>query len=378
MTQPVRVVCAPDSFKHALTARAAAAAMAAGVRDAWPDAEALELPLSDGGEGFTDALAGALGARLVPVPVRDALGRPATATFALAGALAVIEVASAVGLEAIGDAERAIWDADTRGVGDLIAAALDAGATDLLIGLGGSATNDAGAGMLAALGVAFLDADAAPVATTPRGLADLARVDAAGLDPRLAGVRVRVASDVDAPLTGPRGASAVFGPQKGATPDDVPRLDTVLGRVAELAERTAVARAPGAGAAGGLGFALMAFLGAELGPGIDLVAGLLDLDAFVAGADLVLTGEGSADAQTLAGKAPAGVAAAARRHGVPVAIFAGRVEPEADALLADDTVEALVVITPEGTPLPQALASAGENLRGAVAGYLARRGRPTG
>ena len=183
---------------------------------------------------------------------------------------------------------------------------------------------------------------------------------------------------MDAPLTGPRGASAVFGPQKGATPDDVPRLDTVLGRVAELAERTAVARAPGAGAAGGLGFALMAFLGAELGSGIDLVAGLLDLDARVAGADLVLTGEGSADAQTLAGKAPAGVAAAARRHGVPVAIFAGRVEPEADALLAGDTVEALVVITPEGTPLPQALASAGENLRGAVAGYLARRGRPTG
>lgn len=378
MTGQLRVVCAPDSFKHALTARDAAAAMAAGVRDSWPGVEALELPLSDGGEGFTDALAGALGARLVTVSVRDALGRPATAEVALAGELAVIEVASAVGLEALADAERAIWDADTRGVGDLIAAALDAGATDLLIGLGGSATNDAGAGMLAALGVAFLDADGTPVPTTPRGLLGLARVDASRLDPRLAGVRVRVASDVDAPLTGPRGASAVFGPQKGATPDDVPRLDAVLGRFADLAERGDAATRPGAGAAGGLGFALMAFLGAELGSGIDLVAGLLDLDARVAGADLVLTGEGSADAQTLAGKAPAGVAAAARRHGVPVAIFAGRVEPEADALLADDTVEALVVITPEGTPLPQALASAGENLRGAVAGYLARRERPTG
>lgn len=372
----VRVVCAPDSFKHALRAREAAAVMAAGVRDAWPQAQVVELPLSDGGEGFTDALAQVLGARLVEVPVRDARGRPAAASFALADGLAVIEVAAAVGLEAIADAERAIWDADTRGVGDLIVAALDAGATDLLIGLGGSATNDAGAGMLARLGVRFLDRDGAPVPTTPRGLSGLDRIDATGLDPRLAEVRIRVASDVDAPLTGPRGASAVFGPQKGATAQDVPQLDAVLDRVAQRCGHAEAAQRPGAGAAGGLGFALTAFLGAELLSGIDLVADLVDLDAHVAGATVVLTGEGSADAQTLAGKAPAGIAAAASRHGVPVVIFAGRAEPEAEALVEARNVEALVVITPEGTPLPQALAQAGENLRSAVAGYLIRRGHP--
>lgn len=368
-----RVVCAPDSFKHALTARAASAAMAAGVRAAWPNADPVELPLSDGGEGFTEALVAALGAKLIEVPLVDALGRAATGRFALAGDLAVLEVASAVGLEAIAMDERAIWDADTRGVGQLIAAALDAGAAELIVGLGGSATNDGGAGMLAALGVRFLDAANEPVGTTPRGLTDLAGIDASGLDARLGSVRVRVACDVDTPLTGERGASAVFGPQKGATPDDVPRLDAVLTGLAEASGRFDLAQHPGAGAAGGLGFALLAFLDAELGPGIELVAGLVDLDARVDGAALVLTGEGSADAQTLAGKAPAGVVAAARRHGVPVVIFAGRVEPEANVLLEDGAAEALVQITPEGQPLPEALAGAGENLRAAVAGYLQRR-----
>lgn len=371
--KPTRVVCAPDSFKHALTAKAAAADMAAGVRAAWPEADPVELPLSDGGEGFTDALVGALGAELVEVPLVDALGRDATGQFALSGELAVLEVASAVGLEAIADDERAIWDADTRGVGQLITAALDAGASELIVGLGGSATNDAGAGMLAALGVRFVDGEGEPVDTTPRGLADLAGIDASGLDARLRRVRVRVACDVDTPLTGERGAAAVFGPQKGASPADVPQLDAVLARVAEASGRGELAQHAGAGAAGGLGFALLAFLGAELGPGIELVAGLVDLDARVDGAALVLTGEGAADAQTLAGKAPAGIAAAARRRGVPVVIFAGRVEPEADVLLDDDTVEALVQITPEGQPLPEALNRAGENLRAAVAGYLQRR-----
>ncbi|HRL47814.1 MAG TPA: glycerate kinase [Propioniciclava sp.] len=372
------IVCAPDSFKHALTARDAAAAMAAGVQDAWPGAVALELPLSDGGEGFADALAAALGARLLPVPVLDALGREALGEMAVAGRLAIIEVASAVGLEAVADDERAIWDADTRGVGQLIVAALDAGATELLIGLGGSATNDAGAGMLAALGVRFLDAAGCEVATTPRGLARLARIDATGLETRLAGVTVRVACDVDTPLTGPRGASAVFGPQKGASPDDVPRLDAILAAVADLSGQGSRATDAGAGAAGGLGFALLGFLGASLTPGIALVADLLHLDERVAGADLVLTGEGSVDAQTLAGKAPAGVVDAARRHGVPVVIFAGRVQPEAEALRTDGAVEALVQITPAGQPLAEALAGAGENLRAGVAGYLAGRVRPGG
>ena len=263
----MRIVCAPDSFKHSLTAAEAAAAMARGVRAVWPDAEAVEVPLSDGGEGFTDAIADALGARVVDIPVQDARGRPATGRLALAGDVAAFEMASASGLEAIADDDRDILASDTRGVGQLVRAALDAGATTLVIGLGGSATNDGGAGMLAELGVRFLDAGGRVLATTPAGLADLACVDATGLDPRLVDARVRVACDVDNPLLGDRGASAVFGPQKGATtPELVTRLDATLARLAELSGHAAVADAPGAGAAGGLGFALLAFAGAELVP----------------------------------------------------------------------------------------------------------------
>ncbi|MFP5417046.1 MAG: glycerate kinase [Actinomycetes bacterium] len=371
----MRVLCAPDSFKHSLTAAQAAAAMARGVRAALPDAEAVELPLSDGGEGFTDAIADALGASVVELPVLDALGRPTTARLALAGDLAAFEVATAVGLEAVADADRDIMASDTRGVGQVIDAALDAGVRRLVVGLGGSATNDAGAGMLAALGVLFLDEAGQPVATTPDGLASVAKVDAAGLDPRLAGVQVRVACDVDNPLLGPRGASAIFGPQKGADPNQVIQLDATLGRVARASGREGVADAAGAGAAGGLGFALLAFLGAELVPGIDLVADTIGLADRVRSADMVLTGEGSVDAQTLSGKAPAGVAAHAAAVGVPVVLFAGRVAAGAEVLL-DRGVEAIVCITPEGQPLADALTGASRNLEAAVAGFL-RTSRPS-
>ncbi|MFT3875374.1 MAG: glycerate kinase [Propioniciclava sp.] len=298
----MRVVCAPDSFKHSLSAAQAAAAMARGVREAHPDAEAVEVPLSDGGEGFTDAIADALGARIVEVGVLDALGRPATGRLALAGDLAAFEVATAVGLEMIADDERAIMAADTRGVGQLILAALDAGARRFVIGLGGSATNDGGAGMLSVLGVRFLDAAGEPVATTPSGLEGVVRVDASGLDARLAGAQVRVACDVDNPLLGVRGASAIFGPQKGATPDLVPHLDGILARLVEVTGTGAVAETPGAGAAGGLGWAMLAYLGAQLVPGIRLVCDTVGLAATVAGADLVLSGEGSIDSQTLFGQ----------------------------------------------------------------------------
>lgn len=369
----MRIVCAPDSFKHALTAREAATAMARGVRAVWPDAEAVEVPMSDGGEGFTDAVVDALDAELVDVDVLDALGRPATGRVAVSGDLAALEVASAVGLEALADDERDLWASDTRGVGRLIAAALDAGATELLVGLGGSATNDGGAGMLAALGVRFLDAGGGELGTTPADLRRLDTVDASGLDPRLADVRVRVASDVDNPLCGERGASAVFGPQKGATDADVEGLDAVLARLADASGSRPVADAPGAGAAGGLGFALMAFLGAELVPGAGLVAEVVGLDRTIAGADLVLTGEGSVDAQTLSGKAPAGVAEVARAQGVPVVLFGGRVTPDADVLL-ERGIEAIVRVTPAGTPLPEALARAEEFLEAATVGYLRRRG----
>ena len=363
----MKIVCAPDSFKESLTAAEAAAAMARGVRRVVPDADVVEVPLSDGGEGFLDALAAALAARLVEVEAPDALGRPATAAFALTDdGVAVIEMARASGLEQIAPAERDIWHSSTAGVGRLVTAALDAGAHRLVIGIGGSATNDGGAGLLDALGVRFRDAAGRRLDPTPAALAALASVDTSGLDPRLASVEVECASDVTNPLCGPRGASAVFGPQKGATPDDVPLLDALLSRLAALDGGTEVAERPGAGAAGGLGYALMRHLRARLRPGIELVTETVGLAERVRGAELVLTGEGSVDAQTLAGKTPAGVAAVARAAGIDVVILAGRVAPDADVLL-DHGVLALVPILPRAMELSEALASGAENLERAAA-----------
>lgn len=397
----MKIVCAPDSFKESMTAVEAAAAMARGVRQVVPDATVVEVPLSDGGEGFLDALAAALGARLVELEVPDALGRPIMAAFALASdGLAVIEMARASGLEQIAPGDRDVWRSSTAGVGRLISAALDAGARRIVVGLGGSATNDGGAGMLDALGVRYLDAVGRRLEPTPAGLAGaagvrgvpaspaglagsgrargvpasepgveptaLARVDASGLDPRLAGVAVEVACDVTNPLCGPRGASAIFGPQKGASPADVAALDSLLARIAELDEGLDAAVQPGSGAAGGLGYALVRHLGARMRPGIELVTDAVDLAGKVAGADLVLTGEGSVDAQTLNGKTPAGVAAIARAAGVDTVILAGRVARDADELLAHG-VRALVPIVAEATDLPTALERGPENLERAAA-----------
>ncbi|MBO3725194.1 glycerate kinase [Actinomyces bowdenii] len=329
----MRVVIAPDSFKESMSAPRAAAAMARGVRAAVPRARVIEVPMSDGGEGFTRAVAASLGARLRRVETIDALGRPTAGLMAVAGTTAVMEMATCCGLELIEPRERDILGSDTRGVGRLIRAALDAGARRILLGIGGSATNDGGAGMLAELGVRLLGPGGRRIDPAPRGLASLERVDASGLDARLASVSIEVACDVDNPLLGPRGASAVFGPQKGAGPEQVARLDEVLAAWARLTGHADLAQRAGAGAAGGLGFALMALLGARLVPGVELVARAVGLEGLIAGADLVLTGEGSVDAQTLAGKTPAGVARIASARGVPTVVLAGRVGADADALL---------------------------------------------
>ncbi|MGC5629853.1 glycerate kinase [Georgenia sp. Z1344] len=363
------VIVAPDSFKESIDAADAAAAMAAGIRDAVPDAEVRELPMSDGGEGFTESVAAALGARTIDVPVRDALGREATGQVAIAGRRAVLEVATAVGLGMIDPGERDIMGADSTGVGELVRAALDEGAGEIVVGLGGSATNDAGAGMLRVLGARFLDEAGAEIGTTPRELARLAEIDLSGLDPRLADVQVQAACDVSNPLLGEAGASAVFGPQKGATPELVAELDEILARVARVAGHEGeggAAGVPGAGAAGGLGYALIGFLGATMRPGVELVVDTVGLEAAVAGADLVLTGEGSVDAQTLSGKTPAGVAAVAARAGVPCVVLAGRVADDASVLL-EHGVTALVPIVPGVTDLPTALAEGGANIRRASA-----------
>ncbi len=379
----LRVVLAPDSFKESMTAARAADAMAAGVLAADPDADCVRIPMSDGGEGFADAIGTALAAERHRVRVTDARGGSTTATLVRSGDLAVIDVASAVGLALVAPRDRDVMAADSRGVGELIRAALDSGARRLVVGLGGSATNDGGAGMLQALGARLLDRDDRPVSPTPAGLRRLARVDLAGLDPRLEQVGIEAACDVTNPLLGPNGASAVFGPQKGATPEQVAELDRILEGMVRLSPPRAhdLATAPGAGAAGGLGWALMSFLGANTRPGVDLLAGTVGLAGAIRGASLVLTGEGSVDAQTLAGKTIAGVAGLAATAHVPCVVLAGRVGPGAEVLL-DRGVTALLPILPEVTDLPTALRDGPANLEHAAAAvvriFRAGRGDPSG
>ncbi|KHO21500.1 glycerate kinase [Mycolicibacterium setense] len=355
----MKIVLAPDSFKESMTASRAVAAMREGVRSVLPDAECIGVPMADGGEGTVDAVVDALGGDRITVEVSDPLGRPTRATYGSIAArrLAVIEMAGASGLELVAPSDRDVLSASTFGVGQLITSALDHGATELLIGIGGSATNDGGVGMLAALGVVFTDGDGAVLPPGGAALARLQHIDVSGLDPRLADVTVRVASDVTAPLLGTDGASAVFGPQKGATPADVAVLDAALAQLVDVT-RAALGHArpdrPGAGAAGGLGFGLMEFLAAECAPGVEVVAQTVGLEQSLTGADWVFTGEGSVDAQTMLGKTPFGVAQMAARTGARVVIFAGRVAADADVLLANG-VEKLVPITAPGVPLEQAL-----------------------
>ncbi|KUI26836.1 glycerate kinase [Mycobacterium sp. GA-2829] len=368
----MRIVLAPDSFKESMSAAQAIAAMRDGVRAVRPAAECVGVPMADGGEGTVDAVVDALDGERVSVEVADALGRPVSARYGYVPdrRLAVIEMAAAAGLEQIAPSERDVLRASTFGVGELIAHALDRGAAEFLIGLGGSATNDGGAGLLTALGARLLDAAGAPLPPGGAALADLDRIDVTGLDPRLAGVRIQLACDVTAPLLGPGGASAVFGPQKGATEDDVARLEAALGRFAAVAH-AGHADTPGAGAAGGLGFALLEFLGATSRPGVEVVAETVGLEQALQGAEWVFTGEGGVDAQTLMGKTPFGVAQVAARTGTRVVIFAGRVGDDASVLL-DHGVDAIVGITAEGTPLAQALREGPQSLRRAAADFLRR------
>lgn len=354
----MKIVIAPDSFKESATALQAAEALARGVLAADPGAEVVPVPLADGGEGFTDAMAAALDADMRQVQIVDALGHPTHAHFALAGKVAVVEAAQAVGLGRIAPEDRSIFDSDTRGLGQLVRAALDAGACEIIVGIGGTATNDAGAGMLAELGVRFLDGGGAELGTTPRELAQVVSVDVSGVDPRLARTRVRAACDVNNPLVGDSGASAVYGPQKGAAPDDVPVLDEILRRVADaVGHLDGPAQTPGAGAAGGLGYALGAFCGADLVPGIDVVLEAVDFRSVIAGADAVFTGEGAIDAQTLMGKTLSGVARETWATGVPLVAFAGRVAADA-AVLHDHGFTALVPIGSGPESLADALANA--------------------
>ena len=329
--RPVRILVAPDKFRGTLTARQAADAFATGWRRQRPGDDLDLVPMADGGEGTMDALVDALSGRIERTTVSGPLGDPIDAAFGIAstadGALGVVEMARASGLALLDPTRRDPLRTSTRGTGELIARSIEAGARRLVVCIGGSATNDGGAGMASALGARFLDASGTSLTDGGAGLGALAHIDLSAMHAGLAHVSVTGACDVDNPLTGPSGASEIYGPQKGASRDDIVTLDRALGHLATVVERDLgvnLRDEPGAGAAGGLGFGLMAFCGAKLHPGVQVVMDAVGLGDRIAGADLVITGEGSLDEQSLHGKVPAGVLRACELAGVPVAIVCGR------------------------------------------------------
>ena len=333
----MKIVIAPDSFKGCLTAREVCEAAARGIGEIGADLDCVAVPMADGGEGTVQSLVDATAGELRHEVVTGPLGEAVEAVYGLLGdgQTAVIEMAAASGLPLVPLDRRGPLRTTTYGTGELIRAALDAGRRRLIIGLGGSATNDAGLGMAAALGARLLDADGEEVPATGEGLSRLEQIDLSGLDPRLAATEVRVACDVDNPLYGPHGAAFVYGPQKGATPETVAVLDAGLRRFAAVVRRDLgleVADFPGAGAAGGLGAGLVAFCGARLEPGVGIVADTVGLREKLSGCGLCLTGEGRLDAQTRFGKTPKGVADVARELGVPVVAFGGSVATDVDDL----------------------------------------------
>lgn len=368
---PLKFVVAPDSFKESMSAPMAAAAMTRGIHAVFADAECLAVPMADGGEGTVDALVEAMGGDYVTADVRDGLGRMVRARYGYVASeqLAVLEMAAAAGIDMIPEAQRDPRVTSTFGVGQLILDALDHGARRFVVGLGSSVTNDGGAGMLQALGARLLDEHGDELPPGGAALIRLDRIDLAGFDARLATADFQIASDVTNPLLGPNGASAVFGPQKGADAAAVAELDVALAHWARLIASTTgrdVAMIPGSGAAGGLGAACLAFLPAQMHRGVDVVMSAVHLSDKIAGADYVFTGEGSVDAQTASGKTLLGVAEVAATQGVPVIAFAGRIGAGADALY-DLGVLRIVPIAEGVTDLPRALAEGPINLERAAA-----------
>ncbi|MCQ4273223.1 glycerate kinase [Pseudomonas kuykendallii] len=366
----MKIIIAPDSFKESLSADAVAAAIGEGWRQVFADAEIVARPMADGGEGTVDALLAATGGERRESPVRGPLGEVVNAHWGwLEDDTAVIEMASASGLHLLTPAQRDARITSSFGTGELIRAALNVGARRIILGLGGSATNDGGSGLLRALGVRFLDAEGRELEEGGAALARLDRLDLDGLDARLAQVQVEVAADVDNPLCGPRGASAVFGPQKGATAQHVEELDAALRRFGEVAARALGedhAESPGVGAAGGLGFAARAFLAARFRPGVEVVAELSGLAEAMQGADLVITGEGRLDAQSLHGKTPMGVARIAKAAGVPVVAIAGSLG-DGYQKLYEVGIDAAFSLVPGPMPLEQAMGEAAAQLRARAA-----------
>ncbi|GHX97005.1 hypothetical protein VCSRO111_2581 [Vibrio cholerae] len=362
----MKVVIAPDSFKESLTAKQVCDSIQTGLARVWHDAKFVAIPVADGGEGTMQSLVDATQGRLVEVKVMGPQGKRVEAFYGMLGdnQTAVIEMAAASGLHHVPLAQRDPKLTTSFGTGELIRHALDQGVTKLIIGLGGSATNDGGVGMLAALGARFTNADGDPIQLTGGGLRELTHIDLQDFDPRLQNCDILVACDVNNPLCGDKGASAVFGPQKGATPEDVQLLDGALRQFGLLTEKVTgkmVLESAGAGAAGGMGAALLAYAQARLRPGIEIVLETVKLAHQVSDADLVITGEGRIDSQTVHGKTPMGVAKVAKRFDVPVLALCGCTGDNYQAVYQCG-IDAVFAAVPRAMSLEDALKESDFNL----------------
>ncbi|MGK4443787.1 glycerate kinase [Yersinia enterocolitica] len=362
----MKIVIAPDSYKESLSALDVAVQIEAGFRTQFPDAQYIKLPVADGGEGTVEAMVAATAGKIIKVDVTGPLGDNVDAFYGISGdeKCAFIEMAAASGLELVPLVQRNPLKTTSYGTGELILHALNKGVKHIIIGIGGSATNDGGAGMVQALGVKLLDKQGQQIGFGGAKLTELATIDISALDPRIEQCQIDVACDVTNPLTGSEGASAIFGPQKGATPDMITQLDEGLLHYASVINRYLdidVDQVEGAGAAGGLGAALLAFCGATLSPGIDIVTDALGLDALVRDATFVITGEGRIDSQTIHGKVPIGVARVAKRYNKPVIGIAGSLTDDVDVVY-EHGLDAVFSVIYTICTLEQALDNAADNV----------------
>ncbi|MCG9696202.1 glycerate kinase [Shewanella sp. Isolate11] len=369
----MKIVIAPDSYKESLSAMEVATVIEQGFRQVLPKANYVKVPVADGGEGTVQSMIDATGGHLVNLAVTGPLGTKVKAHYGILGLThsqqsnektAIIEMASASGLHHVASGARNPLMTTSFGTGELIADALDADINHIIIGLGGSATNDGGVGMLQALGAQFLDIKGNEIAVGGAALANIDSINISKLHPKLASCHIEVACDVNNPLCGEQGASAIFGPQKGASDAMVTQLDQALNHFADKTVAAGIRECrniAGAGAAGGMGYAVLAYLNAQLRPGIDIVMETVDLASHLVDADLVITGEGRLDSQTLMGKTPMGVANAAKQFGVPVIAIAGCVSEDANILLQHG-FNAIFSVTPRAMELQQVLSSAQHNL----------------
>lgn len=362
----MKVIIAPDSFKESIDALGVANAIEKGFRKVFPDVDIVKIPMADGGEGTVQSIISVTNGKIMRKNVTGPLGETVEAYFGILGdrQTAIIEMAAASGLHLVPKEKRNPLWMTTKGTGELILAAVEAGATKIIIGLGGSATNDGGMGMAKALGIKFLDDDGKEIGDGGGNLSKLAKIDVSNMDPRLQNLKFLVACDVESPLIGENGASRIFGPQKGASPSMIQQLDENLAHYAEIIKRDIgkdVAHLPGSGAAGGLGAGLIAFLNAELKSGVELVLEATNFKEQLKDAELVITGEGKIDSQTIYGKTPIGVAKLAKESGVPVIAIAGNLSHDFEVVY-DYGIDALFSIVPGVTTIEEALSKAAMNI----------------